>query len=294
MNSSFIKNVSYATYTLDDNFRIIDIDNTFESITGYNKGEIKKSNIYLMDLFPDKDRELYFDEFNKLTNGEIILEHRIKTKDERLIFVFSLITTSSNGFKTIKMFNPNNSLFLSNRESEIQQKYKENIKTLENAAIYDDLTGLFRREPFIKEINEYLEKKVPISFFIIDLDGFKEINDTYGHTAGDEVLIKVTKTFKDVVNERGLICRLGGDEFAILLPEIKNIEEIKVIAKNILNKTREIHLDDVKDFKISVSIGVTLINDYNKVINFNYLYSTADKALYKAKEEGKNRYSIYE
>lgn len=290
MNTN-IKNISFATYTLDDNSRIIDIDNIFESITGYNKGEIKKSNIYLMDLFPDNDKEIYFDEFNKLISGEKILEHRIKTKEEQIIYVYSLITTSPNGYKTIKMFNSNNSLFLANKEKELQEKYKEKIRFLENTAIYDDLTGLLRREPFIKTINSYLEKKVPISFFIIDVDKFKAVNDTYGHTAGDEILIKVANTFNDAIKERGLICRLGGDEFAILVLET-NLEESKIIAKNILNKISEIELEDVKDFKTSVSIGGTLINDYSKAINFNYLYSTADKELYKAKEAGKNRYSI--
>lgn len=290
MNTN-IKNISFATYTLDDNFRIIDIDNIFESITGYNKGEIKKSNIYLMDLFPNNDKEIYFDEFNKLISGEKILEHRIKTKEEQIIYVYSFIITSPNGYKTIKMFNSNNSLFLANKEKELQEKYKEKIRFLENTAIYDDLTGLLRREPFIKTINSYLEKKVPISFFIIDVDKFKAVNDTYGHTAGDEILIKVANTFNDAIKERGLICRLGGDEFAILMPET-NLEESKIIAKNILNKTSEIELEDVKDFKTSVSIGGTLINDYSKAINFNYLYSTADKELYKAKETGKNRYSI--
>ena len=108
-----IKNISFATYTLDDNFRIIEIDNVFEKITGYNKGEIKKSNIYLMDLFPNNNKDFYFDEFNKITNGEKLLEHRLKTKNEHIIFVYSLITVSSNRYKTIKMFTPNNSIFLS-------------------------------------------------------------------------------------------------------------------------------------------------------------------------------------
>lgn len=286
-----IKNISFATYTLDDNFRIIEIDNIFEKITGYNKGEIKKSNIYLMDLFPTDNKDFYFDEFNKITK-EKLLEHRLKTKDEHIIFVYSLIITSPNGYKTIKMFTPNNSIFLSNKEKELEEKYKDKIKFLENTAIYDDLTGLLRREPFIKTINSYLEKKVPISFFIIDIDKFKSVNDNYGHTVGDEILIKVADTFKEVIKESGLICRLGGDEFAILIPEVKNMEENKIIAKSILNKVAKIHVEDLKDFKTSVSIGGTLISNYNKVINFNYLYSTADKELYKAKEAGKNRYSI--
>lgn len=290
MNNN-IKNISFATYTLDDNFRIIEIDNIFEKITGYNKGEIKKSNIYLMDLFPTDNKDFYFDEFNKITK-EKLLEHRLKTKDEHIIFVYSLIITSPNGYKTIKMFTPNNSLFLSNKEKELEEKYKDKIKFLENTAIYDDLTGLLRREPFIKTINSYLEKKVPISFFIIDIDKFKSVNDNYGHTVGDEILIKVADTFKEVIKESGLICRLGGDEFAILIPEVKNMEENKIIAKSILNKVAKIHVEDLKDFKTSVSIGGTLISNYNKVINFNYLYSTADKELYKAKEAGKNRYSI--
>lgn len=289
MNNN-IKNISFATYTLDDNFRIIDINNIFESITGYNKGEIKKSNIYLMDLFPLNDKDLYFEEFNKSIKEEL-LEHRIKNKNGKLIWVISFIENLSNGFKTIKMFNLSNSFYLSNNEKELEEKYKEKIKFLENTAIYDDLTGLLRREPFIKTINSYIEKKNPLAFFIIDVDKFKLVNDTYGHTVGDEILIKVANSFKEVILDNGLICRLGGDEFAILIPDV-NIEESKIIAKNILSKIESIKLEKVKDFKTSVSIGGTIINNYNKVINFNYLYSTADKELYKAKEEGKNRYSI--
>lgn len=293
MNRKLIKNIPFATYTLDESNRIIDINNTFESITGYNKGEIKKSNFYLMDLFPDNNKDLYLDKFNEVVT-EKLLEHRIKNKNGSLMYVFSLITTSSNGYKTIKMFNLNSSIFLSTRENELQNKYEEIITNLENKAIYDDLTNLLRREPFIKKLNDYLEKKVPIAFFIIDVDKFKAINDTYGHNVGDEILIKVSNTFKEVIKEDGLICRLGGDEFAIFLPEIKNIEEIKLLAKKLLNNIRKIYLDEDKNYKVSVSIGATLIKNYNKAINFNYLYSTTDKELYKAKEEGKNRYSIHE
>lgn len=291
--TNIIKSVPFTTFTLDDNLRIINSDNSFEKITGYNKGEIKKSNIYLIDLFPIHDKNFYFDEFNKLTTGEKLFEHCLKTKDGNIIFVYSLIITSPNSYKTIKMFTINNSLFLSNKEKELEEKYKDKIKYLENIAIYDDLTGLLRREPFIKSINSYLEKKVPISFFIIDIDKFKSVNDNYGHTVGDEILIKVADIFKEVIKENGLICRLGGDEFAILIPEVKNMEENKIIAKSILNKVTKIHIEDLKDFKTSVSIGGILINNYKKIINFNYLYSTADKELYKAKQGGKNRYSIY-
>lgn len=287
-----IKSIPFTTFTLDDNLRIINIDNSFEKITGYNKGEIKKSNIYLMDLFPTHDKNFYFDEFNKLISGEKVLEHCIKTKDDHIVFVYSLVITSSNNFKTVKMFTLNNSFFLSNKEKELEEKYKEKIKYLENIAIYDDLTGLLRREPFIKTINSYLEKKVPISFFIIDIDKFKSVNDNFGHIIGDEILIKVANTFKEVIKENGLICRLGGDEFAILVPEVKNMEENKIIAKNILNKISKLHIEDIENFKISVSIGGTLISNYNKILNFNFLYSTADKELYKAKKGGKNRYSI--
>lgn len=172
----------------------------------------------------------------------------------------------------------------------------ENLRLhLENLAMTDELTCICNRRAFTdnlkKEISRSLRKHIKLSVLIIDIDFFKKINDTYGHQIGDKALkhfvLEASKTLRD----EDLIGRIGGEEFAVLLPDTK-VDDAYIIANRLRQKIEK-SLLEVSGFKIqyTVSVGVESLKD--KGISLSVLMNNADKALYKAKENGRNRVEIF-
>jgi diguanylate cyclase (GGDEF)-like protein len=122
----------------------------------------------------------------------------------------------------------------------------------------------------------------------LDLDGFKAVNDTHGHTMGDELLVELSKRMKEALREGDTLARIGGDEFIALIVDLDNIDDIKPVLERLLKAASNPSiLDDVK-VEVSTSIGVTL---YPKDgVEADQLMRHADQAMYIAKQEGKNRY----
>lgn len=171
-----------------------------------------------------------------------------------------------------------------NEISKSEEKYQE-------LATHDPLTKLANRDFFIKKIRAELngeniaDRQFAIMF--VDLDRFKEVNDTYGHQMGDNVIREVASRIKVVVGARGLVCRLGGDEFAIFLQINHNIRRARDVAKHVLEAcTDPIVVGDTENY-ISCSIGIA----YNttKDLDVQTLLRNADAAMYRAKELGRNR-----
>lgn len=160
---------------------------------------------------------------------------------------------------------------------------------LQNQANYDYLTNLENRRKFSESFNEVLAHNYRnISFAIIDVDYFKDFNDTFGHSAGDEALIFLSQTMKKVINiPESHISRFGGEEFTILLPNLNKDECI-----NILEYLRESieHLSSiVLPRKITVSIGaITFTSHVKSELSLDVLTIISDEMLYKAKHSGRN------
>lgn len=135
-----------------------------------------------------------------------------------------------------------------------------------------------------------MEKKQEFVLFFIDLDGFKKINDTYGHDAGDLALIEAGVRFRECVREHDTVARIGGDEFIIVLSGILSDERIIEIAEKILSEiSMELHLEDVV-CSYSASIGITRSREGvwpDKIVE------EADEAMYEVKNGQKNGYAFY-
>ena len=175
-----------------------------------------------------------------------------------------------------------------------QQKDYENKIT--DLAHYDLLTKLPNRVLFYDRFEHAIlrakREKKEIALLFLDLDGFKKINDTKGHPIGDKLLIEITKRLKESSRQSDTIARLGGDEFTIIIEEFKNLSSLITVIENILNKiSKEIVIENYKLF-VTASIGVSIYP--NDGYSSHTLIKHADTAMYKAKDDGKNRYSFYE
>jgi len=162
----------------------------------------------------------------------------------------------------------------------------------EEAFQCDELTGLFRRAAFMREVNFLVLHRMPFSFVMIDVDDFKSVNDTYGHNTGDEVLRHIADTFKNMLRSSDIICRMGGDEFAIALYGVVEEREIREITGRITEALEHSDILPEDGQKIRLSMGVRIYHAGDGDPSFQELYVEADTALYDAKNQGKGRVFI--
>ncbi len=177
-------------------------------------------------------------------------------------------------------------------------KQKAAEEVIWQQANFDSLTGLPNRRMFRDRLEQEIKNSERTSSLLaimfLDLDHFKEVNDTLGHNKGDLLLVEAARRLKDCVRETDTVARLGGDEFVILLKQIDDSTGLDKVAKNILtqlNKPFELGMDPVY---ISVSIGITLYPI--DATEFEDLLKNADQAMYEAKRKrsGKSEYCLYE
>ncbi|EYE89091.1 hypothetical protein Q428_04390 [Fervidicella metallireducens AeB] len=188
------------------------------------------------------------------------------------------------------------------RTRNLQLELKEKNKELEKAydkikemAVTDALTGVYNRA-YIKDyldkiINKYDSASYKLSCFMIDIDNFKKVNDTFGHLVGDEVLKDVAKICKEIIRDNGAVIRFGGEEFLIILN--KDIDNSKIIAEDIRSICSK---SIVGDCKYTISIGVCNFNviKLNHLNDFQKGLQEADRMLYISKNSGKNMVTINE
>lgn len=184
---------------------------------------------------------------------------------------------------------------LSNHIDQLNMQLQESTDELKNLAMFDDLTGLANRYSFFKEIKlrqrRYKRSKTQFGLLFLDLDNFKRINDSLGHSAGDKLLGVVSNRLKSCVRATDVVGRLGGDEFCILVDTLNDPEETKAVALQVLNTLiLPIHISGT-EINISASIGIVVApNDGNTT---EELLQNADLAMYQAKELGKNKYCSF-
>jgi diguanylate cyclase len=162
-------------------------------------------------------------------------------------------------------------------------------------AHHDALTSLPNRSHFNARIDQEIAALTTgnrLAVLCLDLDRFKEVNDLFGHAAGDKVLQLVASRVSAVLSERQMLARLGGDEFAILMPDIANPAAAGRFAETILEALRAPGSGEPSDSHIATSIGIAICPD--DASNRQSLLSHADTALYRAKSEGRNTYRFFE
>jgi diguanylate cyclase (GGDEF)-like protein/PAS domain S-box-containing protein len=172
---------------------------------------------------------------------------------------------------------------------------KRQAEEIKHQAAHDALTGLPNR----RLLSDRMEQAVAraqrngrrVGIVMLDLDGFKHINDTLGHRVGDLLLIEAARRLAHCVRESDTVARVGGDEFMVVLPEIQSQGDLQLLATKILAHIREPYAIEGKELFVSCSIGLTLFPDDGA--NPEDLLAHADTAMYRAKSDGKNTYRFF-
>lgn len=172
----------------------------------------------------------------------------------------------------------------------------ESEKRLEYQATHDELTGLVNRTYSIQQLNNAIiraqRNNDQVLVIFLDLDNFKQINDTVGHHAGDILLQQTSERLLKVVRESDTVSRFGGDEFVVVIPELRSQEMAKIMAISILSLFEKPFVIDEQEFFITTSIGMSVYpQDGDDVAD---LLKKADTALYRVKEAGRNGFSFFD
>jgi diguanylate cyclase (GGDEF)-like protein/PAS domain S-box-containing protein len=174
-----------------------------------------------------------------------------------------------------------------------RKRLHEEVKRL---ASKDPLTNLYNRRHLLERAEQEVQRssryKHPISLFIIDLDFFKNINDTYGHLTGDQVLIKFSNFLKETLRNVDIVGRFGGDEFVVVLPETGSATAYKTAMRLCENFKHKSFQTEQEDLSFTLSIGISTENNVGKDTDIYDLIERADRALYRAKALGRNQVAV--
>ena len=220
-------------------------------------------------------------------------QHRLKHKNGNYIWIlFKLKIDYDNNGHVVRMLGTHTDI-TTQRELEEELVNQKNI--LNYQAHYDSLTDLPNRTLFQNRLNQGILKAAQtnekLALFFIDLDHFKEINDSLGHAIGDRVLIEVSKRLASVLSKKETLARLGGDEFTVIVEHISQLQEASSLAKNIINSlVKPIQIDE-HILYLSCSIGISVYP--NDGLTYIDLLKYSDAAMYKAKDEGRNNFQFY-
>jgi len=172
---------------------------------------------------------------------------------------------------------------------------REHEETMERMAHHDPLTSLPNRQLFFDRFAQALRlaerEKRQAALLYVDLDRFKAVNDTYGHDAGDQLLIQVAMGFTAAVRRSDTVARLGGDEFVVMLPDVKASADVGEVAEKILKVAAAPFTFQGHVLDVGASVGIALYPADGQ--DEETLLALADEAMYRAKKAGRNQYSFY-
>jgi len=263
---------------------IIDANPASEILSGYTVDELKKKSIYdFVDEF-DVDKFREFIEHSLSGISLETLDFRIVNSSKRKITV---------QLKTVPftIHNKITGIYLIFRDLTEQSQNAETIKFM---AFHDQLTGLYNRRALLRDLDLLLNhsesnKEEPFCLLSIDIDRFKQLNDSLGHFAGDQILIKIAERLSVDRTDEYKVYRQGGDEFIVLLKG--NRQSANQLAQQILNRFAKSFYLDSHEYYISPSIGLSMYPQDGK--DAETLIKNADEALFRVKEKGKAHYQFY-
>jgi len=286
LSSSVFESASEAIMVSDAEKKILSINSAFTQITGYGREEVlgKSTDI----LCSDKHNSFFYKEIWDFVekNGQWQGELWSRRKNGKAYPEWRSISSVKDECGQIVQYT---SLF-----SDITER-KENEAKLHYQAYHDPLTTLPNRILFVERLLHSIklarrnERKVALLF--LDLDHFKQVNDTFGHPKGDEILKQVANRLVECVRETDTVARSGGDEFMVVLSNISGKSEAGNIAGKMLEKLKTPFYLDGQEVFLGLSIGISLAPDDSDDVTI--LLKQADMAMYQSKKKGRNTASFF-
>ena len=290
--------VPYSRYLLDNSMRIISADDNFTKLTGYTQEDLQAHPMYQADLIPDEERMEYLCQTNAghACSTMLFQEHSLLRKDGTNTYVFCLgrvyfdsaVREERSEIIVVDLSQTYSMKMLAQAE---ENKAQIRLKHWEETYRRDSLTGLLNHAAFRSDVEQrLLEGRYQVMMLMLDVDHFKEYNDTYGHHDGDRFLILVAQALNLALRKEDCACRMGGDEFAAALffkigtPE----DTIRMRAQQVYDKVN-LALKSA-EHQTGISMGVAVCQGEG---TFNQLYEASDNALYQAKSDGRGRMVIH-
>lgn len=280
---SIIDKANIGIYTISLDGRILEVNQTAADILGYPKVELEALTIE--DIDPEADNQSWPNIKELLGRERTQINERVHRRKDG-----TLVPVEVHGY----LLNHRGMEYIITFVQNITER-KNDEKRMARLATTDELTKLMNRRRFYELVEAEIQRSrrtgQPASYITYDVDHFKEINDTYGHIAGDLILITLAETVNSCLREIDYPARIGGDEFAVLLPETK-LDKALLIAERLRLKTAEMKVNhDKNTLNITISLGVAQLKEHESLED---LSKRSDMALYKAKESGRNRVSCLE
>jgi diguanylate cyclase (GGDEF)-like protein/PAS domain S-box-containing protein len=283
---TILSTASDGIHIHDEKGKIIIFSDSFASMLGYSRDEIEKLSLF--DIDKNLTKEQIHENMVNLQAKKLIFETKHTKKDGTSVDVE--INT-----KTI-LLNKQPYIYSVSRDITQRKKHEANlIKTKEHFAYlahHDSLTSLPNRLSLIEKLDDMTSQHDSFALIFIDLDSFKEINDSYGHSIGDHLLIKIAELMQTSISRKIFISRTSGDEFGLICPMAN-------ANKALLNKTLDqilkmfhypIQVDKI-DIFATACMGVSIYPQTARTTTL--LLQQADIAMYRAKQKGKNTFSFY-
>jgi len=279
--------IGISVVSLDGRFMLV--NNSLCTILGYNKEELEK--LTFQEITHPDDLESNINNIQRLLDGSASyynMEKRYVRKNQQVVWtqLTSSVVRDASGAP----------LYLIAQLEDITDR-KRSQEQIHHLAYYDTLTTLPNRRLLKDRLNQSLAQsrryRRSMALIFLDLDNFKQVNDTLGHEIGDELLKVVAYRLQACVRSIDTVCRQGGDEFILVLSEISQPEDAKVVANKIINAINEPVILQGDELHITASIGIA-IYPLNGTDDVKELMKKADMAMYAAKKAGRNRFSFYE
>ncbi|MDC0598252.1 EAL domain-containing protein [Gammaproteobacteria bacterium] len=279
--------VAIGVSHVDASGKFIHVNQQLCKMLGYTREELL--NLTIKKISHPDDEKVTDEIRAQLRSGEISsfkMEKRYLRKDKTPIWVGLTIAVSRG---------PNNEALYDVSVIEDISARREAEERVQYLATHDGMTSLPNRVLFHQLLKHAIESaeryKRKFAVLFIDLDRFKQINDTLGHEAGDILLIEMSKRFKGCLRTSDVVARLGGDEFVVLVQEISDPSQVAVVARNILSVAmKPLEIMD-QECRVTASIGICMYPE--EAQDEQTLMQNADMAMYLAKEEGKNNFQFY-
>ncbi|MFT5312103.1 MAG: diguanylate cyclase (GGDEF)-like protein/PAS domain S-box-containing protein, partial [Paraglaciecola sp.] len=270
----------------DASYHVITVNPAFSTITGYSFDEVKGKPSSIFNSH-QHDPFFYQQMWQKLKitgkwQGEIWDKRKDGQVAPRRLTIDTIFTTSGKVSRYVGIF------------ADITEE-KQSEKLIWMQANYDTLTGLPNRNMFHNILEVELKKSkrstLPLALMLIDLDLFKEVNDTLGHDMGDILLKQAAQRIQACLPESHTVARLGGDEFIVILPEVSKTNYVENIAEKLNSHLAEPYTIGHEVVYVSASIGITLYP--SDAADIETLLKNSDQAMYVAKKKGRNRFSYF-